>query len=482
MALTPDQVAQLKAWMQANPSGGVFGDWHIQAQGGPNDGYWKSSEGGQEWVPQPSNPTWLITPNSSWTQGVFNPSQGQVAYEFDPTTGGLKDVPLAQQQGFFSGLGDSLKSAWDDNKDGLALFAALATMGMGAGALAGTGAMGTGAAGAAGAAEGAGGFGAGVADAAGGGLSGVGAAQGAGGGLLSNFATGFTDTGTAGGALDAGYAGSGAVTGASGLAFPSVAGSSTVPGSSGFSLSSLLNNPLSTAGLLNAGGSLIGALAANKAANTQAQAGQNALNLQRDIFNTQVGLQAPFRQGGIDSLAKLSYLLGVGQDNSALASSAGGYGSMLKPFGMEDFQLDPGIQFQIQQGNQALTNSQAAKNGTLTGAAMKALMDFNQQMAGTGYQSAYDRYMQNKQFQLNSLLAPIQVGQAAASGTAANAGSMANAMSDTITGIGNANASGTVGIGNSLANGLGSLGSTYLLSQLLGKSSPNMTSAPPSYA
>jgi hypothetical protein len=440
-----DQLQQYWSQAQADPNALRGRSVNIGGLTYGTTGVSSSGEDGGNYTPQALiqyDPNTISTPGTVYN--VIDPKTGNVAYTDKTQNGGS--------------FGDLVKSTISDLKTPAALFAAMYAGGQGLQYLLGSG----GAAGGAGAAAGAGG-------ASGGSLAGDILSKAALDGTTAfgaNSVPGAFNLATAGGAA----AGVGAAAGAGGTA------------AGGVPISSFLTSPLGMSGLLSAGGSILGALASKNAANTQAQAGQNALNLQRDIFNTQVGLEAPFRQGGVDSLSKLSYLLGVGQNNPDLSSSAGGYGSMLKPFGMEDFQLDPGIQFQIQQGNQALINSQAAQNGTLSGAAMKALIGYNQQMAGTGYQSAYDRYMQNKQFQLNSLLAPTQIGQAAASGTAANAGTMGNAMSDTITGIGNANASGTVGAANALSGGLGALGNTYLLSQLLGKSSPNMTSAPPSYA
>lgn len=217
---------------------------------------------------------------------------------------------------------------------------------------------------------------------------------------------------------------------------------------------------------LLAGGSLIsgllGADAASSAADTQANAANNATALQKQMFDTTSGYEAPFRQGGQDALAKLSSLLGVGGD-----SSAEGYGSLLKPFGASDFQLDPGIKFQTQQGNLALQNSQAAKDGVLSGAALKDLIGFNQGMAGTGYQSAFDRYMANKGFTYDALFKPANLGQAAASNTANTGANYAQGIANTTVGAGQAQAAGQVGVANALSGGLSGGANSYFLSSLL---------------
>lgn len=159
------------------------------------------------------------------------------------------------------------------------------------------------------------------------------------------------------------------------------------------------------------------------------------------------------------------------------------FGSLAKNFSMSDFQLDPGIQFQLQYGNQALQNSQAAKNGVLSGGALKDLMSFNQGLAGTGYQSAYDRYMQNKQFTYGSLKDLMNIGQSAAANTGNTGANFASGMSNTIVGAGQAGAAGTMGVANALSGGLNNAGSMYYLHSLMnqggGLGGPITTSANP---
>lgn len=143
------------------------------------------------------------------------------------------------------------------------------------------------------------------------------------------------------------------------------------------------------------------------------------------------------------------------------------FGSLNKSFGLSDFQLDPGIQFQQKYGQQALQNSQAAKTGVLSGGAMKDLMTFNQGLAGTGYQSAYDRYMQNKAFTYGSLKDMMNIGQSAASNTANTGANYASGMANTIVGAGQARAAGDVGVANALSGGIGNAGNAYFLNSLL---------------
>lgn len=259
-----------------------------------------------------------------------------------------------------------------------------------------------------------------------------------------------------------------------------------------------------------AGAGLVGGVlasdAAKSAANTQASAANAATQSQQGMFDRTTALESPFQQAGVDAQTKLNTLLGIGpqgktrdeliaelspkyavndpnnsngRDDAGLnaevdrimASQQGGgdSGSLLKPFGMSDFQLDPGIQFQTEQGNKALINSAAAKNGVLSGAALKDFIGYNQGMAGTGYQSAFDRYMAGKNFTLGSLMDTSKLGQAAASGVASAAPGFSSGIAGTITGAGNAQAAGTVGSANAISGGLTTAGNSLFLSQLLGK-------------
>lgn len=276
-------------------------------------------------------------------------------------------------------------------------------------------------------------------------------------------------------------------------------------------------------------GGAISASGSKSAAGTQAGAADRATAAQEGMFNQAVQNNAPYNQAGQAASGRLSELLGnaagtqtqgnfdanaylaanpdVAKDPyfsthpwehyqqygknenrqftpvAGTGSQAADFGSLAKPFSMSDFQLDPGIQFQTQQGNLALTNSAAAKNGVLSGGALKDFIAYNQGMAGTGYQSAYDRYMANKQFTLGSLMGQAQLGQTAASNGSTGGSSYASGISGTITGAGNAGAAGTMGAANALSGAATSAGNGYALSRLLNGGSatggvPNMNGLP----
>jgi hypothetical protein len=167
-------------------------------------------------------------------------------------------------------------------------------------------------------------------------------------------------------------------------------------------------------------GSLIGAHAANKAAQTQSQAAQQAENLQQQEWQAQQANLAPWVKAGTGALGQLSagtqpggqYAQGqqfqpYGSALNALNPGAfQPYGSALNALNPGGFQAPtaeqaaatPGYQFQFDQGLQALQRSQAA-TGITGGGAAKAAEQFGQGLASTNYQNAYNNAL--TQYQTN---------------------------------------------------------------------------------
>ena len=84
------------------------------------------------------------------------------------------------------------------------------------------------------------------------------------------------------------------------------------------------------------GSALVTSHAANKAADQQQQSGEQALNLQRDIYNSQVANLAPFRNAGVAGVNALPGFLGLSSQNlgtigqgltGAINGIMGGHGS-----------------------------------------------------------------------------------------------------------------------------------------------------------
>lgn len=208
------------------------------------------------------------------------------------------------------------------------------------------------------------------------------------------------------------------------------------------------------------GGAVIGAAGSAYAGSQQAGAQKDAANTQRGMFNTITGQEQPFMQAGYGATDKLSELLGTGGNKGAAD-----YGSFTKPFTSQDYlnNKDPGYDFQLKTGGQAIRNADTPGVGALSGAALKDLIGFNQGMASTGYQNAFNRYQtqQNNTFARLSGLAGL--GQNAASNTGTAGTSLGTGIAQAQAGAGASLASGTLGATGSMAGGANTLaGLMYL--------------------
>jgi hypothetical protein len=213
------------------------------------------------------------------------------------------------------------------------------------------------------------------------------------------------------------------------------------------------------------GGAVIGAGASMYAGSKEAGAASAATGAQQGMYNQTVSNESPFLTAGAQATGKLSDLLGTSGNTGAT-----GYGSLTQPFTEQDYldNQDPGYQFQLQQGQQALQNSQAADGGVLSGAALKGLINYNQGVASTGYQNAWNRWNQQQTNTVARLGSLAQLGQAAGSNQASGASTFAGGISNTITGEGNAEAAGAVGASNAVSSGVNNGLGWYYLSQNTG--------------
>lgn len=201
------------------------------------------------------------------------------------------------------------------------------------------------------------------------------------------------------------------------------------------------------------GGGLIAAGGAKKAANAQAAAAESANAAQERMFNKQLSLQEPFRQGGITAQNRIQELLGLG-GNAAAAD----YGKYARDFGTADFQADPGYAFRQAEGMKALERSAAARGGLMSGSAMKGIQRFGQDLASQEYSNAFNRYQVNRSNQLNPLQSLMGSGQSATNMMTGAAGQAGQNQASNIYNAGAARASGYVGGANALGGALASAG------------------------
>jgi len=232
------------------------------------------------------------------------------------------------------------------------------------------------------------------------------------------------------------------------------------------------------------GGGLIARSGARSAARTQEQAAQRAEQTQREMFERQLGLQEPFRQAGLTAQQEIMRLLGIGGD-----ATAPGYGSMARPFGMEDFQQDPGYTFRQSEAMKALERSAAARGGLMSGATMKGIQRFGQDLASQEYQNAFNRFQVERAARLNPLQSMMGSGQSAVNTMTGATGQAAQNIGQMQLGAGQARASGYVGSANALASALGGIGQAAMqfpmynaMANFYGRSTPKTPPPPPSPA
>ena len=197
------------------------------------------------------------------------------------------------------------------------------------------------------------------------------------------------------------------------------------------------------------GSALIGGYASNRAASTQAEAARQGIDAQQQMFNKQVELQEPWRKAGEEALNKLIPMA-----------------SNYTPFGMNQFQQDPGYAFRLSEGMKALDRTAAARGGLLSGATLKGAQRYGQDLGSQEYMNAFNRYQTERNAQLNPLQSLAGVGQTATNTLTNAAGQMGQNLATGYGNVANARASGYVGGTNALTSALGT-GLNYMQNQQL---------------
>jgi len=206
-----------------------------------------------------------------------------------------------------------------------------------------------------------------------------------------------------------------------------------------------------------AGSAVIGAYSSNKAAKAQQQAQREASAAQERMFNRQMELQEPFRQVGVNALPELVEA------------------SRYTPFGMEQFQQDPGYGFRLREGIRALDRSAAARGGLLGGNQLRGVTQFGQDLASQEYTNAFNRYQAERQARLNPLQSLTGMGQTATNTLSNEAGQYGQNMAQNAATMGNIRASGYMNTANALAGGLGTGLNYYQNQQMMDRFFPRKT-------
>jgi hypothetical protein len=203
-------------------------------------------------------------------------------------------------------------------------------------------------------------------------------------------------------------------------------------------LSSLADPSKSIPLIAQLGSGLFQGYQAGKAADQSAAASQAAINEQRRQFDLTRGDFAPYREAGARGLGL--YEQGVSQVPSAA-----------------DVMAQPGYQFGLDQGMNALQRQIAAHGGRNSGAAQKAATRYGTDYATTRYNDAWAK----RNDRLAQLGALAGIGQAATSSTA-NAGSNAtNAIGQLMQYRGDTIGGGSLAQGNIWGNTANAIGALY---------------------
>ncbi len=144
-------------------------------------------------------------------------------------------------------------------------------------------------------------------------------------------------------------------------------------------------------------------------ATTAAQTGvgnavQQGNQVLSDVYGNEKSNLDPYLQAGQQGISSLASMLQPG-------------GELTKQFSYNptDLQNDPGYQFQLQQGGQALARQASAQGQSLGGGEKAALAQYSQGLADTTYNNAYNRalttFQTNRQNTLQPLSTLINAGQ-----------------------------------------------------------------------
>lgn len=206
-----------------------------------------------------------------------------------------------------------------------------------------------------------------------------------------------------------------------------------------------------TAAIIGGGASLLGGVAggvmqsnsASHAADLQAQAAAQANQLQGQMFEEQRSDQAPWRQAGAQALSQM-------QDPY-----------FQKSFDPSTVTSDPGYAFRLQQGQQALERSAAARGGLQSGGTLKGLTQYAQDYASNEFQNAYNRFGNDQTNRFNRLSSLAGLGQTANGMTAQAGQNYASQVGNNTMGAANAAGAASIASGNNWGNTLSSLGSGF---------------------
>lgn len=246
---------------------------------------------------------------------------------------------------------------------------------------------------------------------------------------------------------------------------------------------------------------IAGGISANKASQAQQRGARQAQGVITDYYGKATGFQQPYATAGQVGLDRIT--------NQDFSTQVPTYQNQeQQPTYQADqfnYQSSPGYQFQLQQGQNAVTSSAAGRGGGLSGATLKALSKYGTGLAAQDYGNQFNQYMQGRQQNYNEFQGNLGqfntnrnfgygqtmdqynmqnqqqnqrynqayglagIGQNAANNLSSLASTAGAGIANSITGGANAQAAGIMGVGQAIGNTASDLGQVAMMPSYLGQ-------------
>lgn len=183
------------------------------------------------------------------------------------------------------------------------------------------------------------------------------------------------------------------------------------------------------------GSAVVGGVSAYQSGKSQEKAAKSAAASQEAIADENVALQRELANQQREDFAPWR---DVGEQ--ALNQMWEGVQSGSFEVGDIDVTKDPGYQFRMDQGIEALDKSAAARGRLLSGAQQKGVTDYSQNVASQEYANAYARESNEKARKYNMLSGLSSGGQASAAGQAQATSNLASTTGNILSNLGTSQA------------------------------------------
>lgn len=185
----------------------------------------------------------------------------------------------------------------------------------------------------------------------------------------------------------------------------------------------------------------------------------------KPMQRTEAQLRAALAPRYADDPEGLDAAVKIWQDREAAkvadwTKSGGGnanFGALNQRYTGADLKNDPGYQFGLQQGTDAIQSSASARGGLFSGATQKALAKYGQDYAGTKFNEGFNRFQAQQDSTFNRLAGLAGIGQTGSNQIGMAGQNYANQAGQNMIGVGNAQAANSLNQGNILGNQINQL-------------------------